>query len=487
MKQWMALDIGTTRTKAALLNSNGQALRVAYREYPAHSGADGVMEQDARDWWQAACESARELNPGEVEGIVLTGQMQDVILIDVKGEPTRLVILYSDSRAVGEATAIQAALGADHLMALTGNTQEAGSLLAKLRWLGAHDHPALDRAAYLLPSAADYIAFKLTGAAACDTTTASTTGLMELDTRQWLQPDLLYAAGIQSAIRLLPPLVAGGTQIGTIHEQGAAAFGVRTGTPVYLGPGDAGAATLGAGGGAPGQPYAYIGTSGWVAFTSEQRGDPTNGVFNLAHPSRGKVICIAPLLTAGGNLDWVKGLFSADSHAAMIDAATEAAPTNLLYLPYLNGERSPFSDPFARGAFIGLNSAHTQHDLTRAVLEGVAFAYRHALDSLISIPVNRLILTGGGTRSMAWNQLLADIIGVEIALADDAGNVGLRGALLAAQVGRGERTGYGLDFLPVSATLQPATANAALYARKYGWFREAYPALKGLFGQMATA
>lgn len=487
MAFWLAFDIGTTGTKAALLDSDGRTMRSAYRDYPTHSGDGGVMEQDARQWWAAACEAAREVEAGAIEGIVLTGQMQDVILIDTQGEPTYPVILYSDSRAVHEAVAIQAAIGADHLVALTGNGQEAGSLLAKLRWLQAHEPTALDRAAHMLTGAADYLAFRLTGVAATDTTTASTTGLMELESRTWLQPDLLKVAGIESSGRLFPRLVAGGTHIGSAHETGAAAFGVPAGTPVYLGPGDAGAATLGAGGGAGGTPYAYIGTSGWVAFSSDQRSNPTSGAFNLAHPIPQQVICIAPLLTAGGNLDWIKRVTGAESHAEMIEAAIQTPPSNLLYLPYLNGERSPFSDPFARGAFIGLNSSHNQVDLTRAVLEGVAFAYRHALDSLITTPVSRLILTGGGTRSAGWNQLITDVIGVDVAIADDASNVGLRGALLAAQVWRGERSSYRLDTVPVSASLRPNDALYEAYTRKYGWFQEAYRCLKDLFGQMSAS
>jgi xylulokinase len=478
MTHWLALDIGTTGTKAALLDHEGRALRAAYREYPTHSAAGGIMEQDARDWWRAASEAARALEAGAVEGVALTGQMQNVILVDRDGEATHPVILYSDSRAHAEALSVQTDYGAEALREITGNAQEAGSLLAKLRWLRAHHPAALDRAAHLLTSAADYVAFRLTGAAACDTTTASTTGLMALDTRQWLD-----AALLEGAANRLPRLVAGGTQIDMVQAAGAAAFGLPVGTPVYLGPGDAGAATLGAGGGTPGRPYGYVGTSGWVAFTSAERA-PAAGVFNLAHPGAGQVICVAPLLTAGGNLDWARGVLGAESHTALIEAAVAAPPTTLLYLPYLNGERSPFSDPFARGAFIGLNSGHTQADLTRAVLEGVAYAYRHALDSLVKAPITRLILTGGGTRSVSWMQLLADIIGVEIAIADDAGNVGLRGALLAAQVARGERASYGLDSVPVSAVLQPG--DSALYRRKYGWFLEAYPALKGLFGRMAS-
>jgi xylulokinase len=487
MANWLTLDIGTTGTKAALMEANGQVLRSAYRDYPTQTAEGGVVEQDVRDWWQAAADAARELNPTDAEAIVITGQMQNVILLDASGEPVRPVILYSDSRAHAEAAALQAAVEPETLRQLTGNDQEAGSLIAKLRWLMAHEPQTLERAAHLLVGAADAIAFRLTGKAASDTTTASTTGLMDISTRAWLSADDLARCGIASAGRLFANLRSGGSQIGAVLPQPAAAWQVRPGIPVYLAPGDAGAATLGAGSGVPGYPYAYIGTSGWVAFTADHRALPESGVFTLAHPQPERFICVAPLLTAAGNFDWAKGLFGADSHAAMIDAALAQPPARLLYLPYLNGERSPFSDPFARGAFIGLEPRHTQPDLVRAVLEGVAFAYRHALDSLLNTPIAHLVLTGGGTRSAGWCQMIADITGVEVSIAPDAANVGLRGAVLAARVADGAAPNFALaDSAQQTTVIQPDSARHAHYDRQYRHFRAAYPALKSLFADMAA-
>jgi xylulokinase len=487
MTLWLALDIGTTGTKAALLNDSGQVQRSAYRDYATYTAEGGIVEQDARDWWNAAAAAARELNAMEADAIALTGQMQNTILLDVQGVPARPVILYSDSRAHAEATALHAVIDQDVLRRLTGNDQEAGSLLAKLRWLLVHQPAVLDRAVRLLVGAADVVAFGLTGAAASDTTTASTTGLMDIASRGWLSSSELARCGIAPAERLFAKLYPGGSEIGTVTPTAAAEWQVRPGIPVYLGPGDAGAATLGAGSGVPGHPYAYIGTSGWVAFTAGSPGRPETGVFTLAHPQPGQFICVAPLLTAAGNFDWARGLFGVETHAAMIDSALAQPSSRLLYLPYLNGERSPFSDPFARGAFIGLEPRHTQADLVRAVLEGVALAYRHALDSLITAPTAHLVLTGGGTRSPGWCQMIADICGVEVSIAPDAANVGLRGAVLAAQVARGERSEYALATgAAQSPILRPDPALRAHYDRQYVHFRAAYSALKPLFADMAV-
>jgi xylulokinase len=490
-KLWLAFDVGTTGTKAALIDAQGFVLRSATHSYTTHSAEGGVIEQDAGDWWRAACAAARELGAEAADAIAITGQMQNLILLDGEGEALRPVILYSDSRARAEADAVNATLGAQRLTQLTGNEQGASGLLAKLCWLATHERATLLRAQHLLLGAADVIAYRLTGAAASDTTTVSTTGLMELAARDWLiierggiQSDNLAAVTGVNIAPMLPRLLSGGAQVGVVHESGAAALGVRAGIPVHLAPGDAGAATLGAGSGVVGKPYAYVGTSGWVAYTSVERGDPTTGVFTLAHPAQGQYICVAPLLTAAGNFDWIKGVIGAETHDAMIDAALAQPMTNLLYLPYLNGERSPFSDPAARGAFIGLAGGHGAANMTRAVLEGVAFAYKHALDALISAPITRLVLTGGGARSAGWNQLLADVTGVEVAVAADAANVGVRGAVLAAQVARGERTDYGLSQLAIQASYMPDAGRMTAYSGKYEWFRSAYPALKGLFAKM---
>lgn len=482
MTVWLAFDIGTTGTKAALIDNNGQVLRSVYRAYPTHTAQGGIVEQDPALWWQAACDSARELGAESAEAICVTGQMQDLILINAAGEPIRPAILYSDGRAHAQVSHLNAHGDAAMWQALTGNDQGAGSLVAKLYWLAQHEPESLQQAAHLLTGAADLIAYRLTGTAASDTTTASTTGLLDLATRTWIDPALLPDSQVA---QLLPRLVAGGTQIGTLTTSSAGGLGIRAGLPVHLGPGDAGATTLGSGSGVVGVPYGYVGTSGWIAYTTPQRGDPRTGVFTLAHPQPNLYICIAPLLTAGGNFDWARDLFNAESHASLIEAALARPLTNLLYLPYLNGERSPFSDPFARGAFIGLTAGHTAADLSRAVLEGVAFAYHHAVSALLQAPAERLILTGGGTRSPEWCQVLADVTGVRIDIATDAANTGLRGAIVAAEVAQGTRNSYALAVETVGESLLPRKEWTARYAQKERWYLQAYTSLKGLFAQMA--
>jgi xylulokinase len=321
--------------------------------------------------------------------------------------------------------------------------------------------------------------------AVSDSTTASTTGLLDISTRQWLDASLFDRMGLAHVVRLLPDVYPGGAQIGALSAYAAQVLGVPPRIPVHHGPGDAGAATIGVGSGEPGQVYAYVGTSGWVAFTGVERIAAETGVFTLAHPNPDKFIYVAPLLTAGGNFEWARQVFELSDAGEMITTALGQSPSSLFYLPYLNGERSPFSDPFARGAFIGLNARHTKMDLCRAVLEGVAYAYRHARDALISGPTTAITITGGGAQSRDWCQLFADITNTPITIADDASNVGLHGAVLAAQVNSGAYGHFAPpSYFPVAETIHPDQTYRTHFDHQYRLYCAAYPALKEIFGQM---
>jgi xylulokinase len=491
MTLWLAFDIGTTGTKAALITSEGRVLQSASASYPTRTADGGIVEQQATDWWTAVCEAARVLanhqQYGQVDAVALTGQMQDVILLDSAGEPVRPVILYSDTRARAEADEINLEITTRLLRELTANTQDAGGLLAKLLWLARREPAALgSRTAHLLLGAADYIAYKMTGIAVTDSTTASTTGLMNMRTRIPLDRTLLSEIGIGACFDLMPLISAGGALAGKLTSEAARVLGLRAGLPVYHGPGDAGAATIGAGSGEAGQAYIYLGTSGWLAFSA---GEPAvnEGVITLAHPDPARYIHIAPLLTAGGNLEWVRDLFGTDDYDALIVQGLRQPPAHVLYLPYLNGERSPFSDPLARAAFIGLGARTNRADLCRAVLEGVVFGFRHALDALVSAPPAMLTFTGGGTRTQGWCQLFADIINIPVAIAGDAENVGVRGAVIAAQVDAGEQPNYAPQgMFPVEIRLHPNPATRQHYDHQYGLFRQVYPALAPVFAGLGS-
>ncbi|MEO0561454.1 MAG: FGGY family carbohydrate kinase [Chloroflexota bacterium] len=475
---WLAYDIGTSATKAALIDATGRVVASAEQSYETHHGEDGIVEQHAPDWWQAVREVTQNLAPDNITGIAVTGQMQNVILLASDGTPVHPVILYSDTRAKAQAEAYTDSIDVDTLRRATGNKQGEGAdgLPAKLLWLAQNRGDVLENAAQLLLGAADFVVHRMTGVFATDTTTASTTGLMNMAERGPLAAELLPSS-IQPVLSKLARFVPGGTQVGGLSVEAADALGLPAGIPVHIGPGDAGATTLGAGSRDPGTAYGYLGTSGWIGFSASQPSAPESGVITIAHPDDALVIQVAPLLTAGGNLEQALAMLGAQDYEALLSEMAPN-PVRVIYLPYLNGERSPFIDPLARAAFIGIGANDNRSTLTRAVVTGVAYGYRHALDELTDTQLSQITFTGGGTRSAAWMQIFADVLGVPVQVAANAEHIGVIGAVVAASV-----TSEAVTWV---ATYTPNMAYRKFHDEQYRIFREAYPALKDVFAKLPS-
>lgn len=494
----LVLDVGTSAVKAAVVDPSGAPLARAEEDLAPPVGIDGAMEQDSRDWERAARATTTELESrgalDAIRRIVITGQMQDLTLLDERDVAIRPTLLYGDVRAGPEAEEVRARLGVERLRAETGNETDAGGLLAKALWLRRHQPEALARARRSFLGAADLLAYRLSGAHACDTTTASTTGLMRFARREPLLASDFEALGLASFRATLPGLVAGGAPVGRVLSEAARSWGLPEHIPVHVGPGDAGATTIGAGAGVPGRASAYLGTSGWVAVSDARLGDPEAGVFTLAHPDASRAIRIAPLLTAAGNLRWVRdAMFPERDVGELAEAAASRPGGRLVYLPYLAGERAPFRDPAARGAFIGLDASTRGEDMVRAVLEGVALAFRHALEALapdagtgVGAPGRTsrpLVLSGGGTRSTGWCRIFADALGMPVQVLGDAELVALRGALRSAQVAAGVADAF--DVGVVGPVLRPDPEQRRRLDRLYQAFRSSYPSLRATFASLA--
>ncbi|MDY0091882.1 MAG: FGGY-family carbohydrate kinase [Candidatus Vecturithrix sp.] len=489
MQQIIAIDIGTTGAKTALISRAGEILARHYGTYETISH-QGQVEQNPEDWWETVKQGIlslnSQINKEKFCGIVLGGQMQDCILLDETGLLAP-AILYSDTRAQTEIQEIRQIIGEDRLTRITGNIQDASSLLAKFLWLKKHKREIYTRFKTSLFGAHDYIAWKLIGNTNTDFTTAATTGLLDIRQNRWAV-DIIQELGLRTDI--LPHLVPGEMIDGYLSEKMAASLGLPANCPVFHGSGDVGTTTLGSNAGEPGTTSCYLGTSGWIAATTENVfANPDSGIFNLRHPDPGRTIQVGPMLFAGGNIQWIIEHISSfpreDNRYDLFNTkAADVIPGSdgVLYLPYLSGERSPFRAPEARGGFIGLSRGTTRSQMYRAALEGVAFAMRSIQESISGpdVPLKSLTLSGGGAKSSLWCQIFADLFHCEVCVLEHAEEVGLIGAALMCGKALGWYSGYRLPeaLLNVKTTYAPKVENIPPYNELYAIFRHLYPALR---------
>ncbi|MEP7082263.1 MAG: xylulokinase [Chloroflexota bacterium] len=492
----LGLDVSTTATKAILIDESGVVRGIGASEYDVSTPHPLWSEQQPRQWWDGAREAigsvlaATGVTGDEVAAIGLTGQMHGLVLLDAAGEVLRPAILWNDQRTGAECETIRRLVGAERLIEVTGNDALTGFTAPKLVWVHNHEPEIWGRVAHvLLPK--DYVRLRLTGDYAMDKADAAGTLLFDLAARSW-SPEIVAALEVDPD--WLPPTSEGPEVTGVVSADAAAATGLRAGTPVVAGGGDQSANAVGVGAVRPGTMALSLGTSG-VVFGATDRPlyEPRGRVHAFCHAVPERWHMMSVMLSAAGSLRWFRDALAPGEEFADLVASAGTAPAGsdgLYFLPYLSGERSPYPDPLARGAFVGLTLGHDRRHMARAVLEGVAFGLRDGLDLMLAagMPVpTQIRASGGGTASGLWRQILADVLGAAIAAVDTAEGAAYGAGVLAA-VGAGwyADVDRAADAL-VSAT--PAAApgpDASAYAEAHAVYRELYPALAPLFPRMSA-
>jgi xylulokinase len=490
----LGVDVGTSGTRAVLLDETGRVLGAATAEHaPMASREVGWAEQEPQDWWRAVCSAIREcmtkacVRGGEVTGVGVTGQMHGLVLLDAQGEVLRPSIIWCDQRTDAQCRAITERVGAQRLIALTANPALTGFTLPKILWVREHEPEIWSRTrAVLLPK--DYVRFQMTGALATDVADASGTLLFDVVKRRWSEA-MLEAFDVRP--ELLPKVFESPEITGSVSKDGANATGLREGTPVAAGGGDQSAGAVAMGIVRPGDVSATIGTSGVVfAATSGPKLEPRGRVHTFCHALPGRWHVMGVTQGAGLSLRWFREQFGTarNGRTQSYDEMTAEAATvpagadGLLWTPYLMGERTPHLDPHARGALVGLTAQHTRAHVIRAILEGVAFSLRDTLTIFreLNVPVNSIRLGGGGARSSLWQQIQADIYGMPVDLIGvDEGPA--YGAALLAGVGTGVWPSVAAaceTAVHVAKRVQPIPANVQLMSLRYEEYRKIYPALR---------
>ncbi|MGZ3663678.1 MAG: xylulokinase [Ktedonobacterales bacterium] len=491
----LGIDVGTTGIKAIIVRANdGSVLATGFAPYPLYHPHPGWAEQNPDDWWAAcatairACLADAAIAPGALRSIGLSGQRHGAVLLDDVGAVVRPCIIWADQRSGAECDEIHARVGLERLVALTGNPALTGFTAAKVLWVRNHEPEAFARARLLLLPK-DYIRWRMTGKSAIERSDAAGTNLLDIHTGDWAQEVL---AALDLPPSFVPP-VCGSTEIcGTLTADAAADLGLPTGIPIAGGGADNACGAAGTGVVEPGTVLLSIGTSGVVLAPSQEpridQSAPVPRIHTFFHAAPHLWYLMGVTQAAGLSLRWARDMLATDGvdyDTLTADAGTiPPGAQGLLFLPYLQGERTPHLDPQARGAWIGLTAAHTRGHLIRAVLEGVAFSLKDCFDLLSAqgLPLNQLRITGGGARSPLWRQIFADILERPIAtLAADEGPA--FGAALIAGTAVGLYPSLAqacAETVRLGDEIQPDPRNTEAYRAQYTLYRAAYPALRDI-------
>lgn len=487
----IGVDLGTSSVKVVFWQTDTrQVAAQGSADYPVLNPRPGFAEQDPEAWWQATLAAIRECQQAapdaEIAGIGVCGQMHGLVLLDGDQQVVRPAIIWADARSSEAVDAINAYQRAAQLT--TPGPVAAGFMAASLRWLSQHEPSALERAAVcLLPK--DYIVWRLTGLYATEHSDASASGLYDLRAGDW-SPELLAFCGVSR--EHMPPIRESAEVVGAVQQSVADEWRSGRAVPVVAGSADLPAQALGHNVVAPGTLLITVGTGGQVMTpTTQTAPDPAGRYYLFRHTLPDRHYVQAAILSAGLSLRWFRDVLGAIDDETFTQAIEEAAQGSpgadgLLFLPYLAGERSPHMNPDAAGAWIGLRLHHGRVHLMRAILEGVGFAIKDCLAMIDSTP-QRVILTGGATRSPGWTQILADIWNLPLHLPTSEGLNGAIGSALLAGVGAGVYADVAEAAAQLSSearVVEPQQPGA--YTERYAQFRRMYPLLreemKGLRG-----
>jgi xylulokinase len=433
----VAHDLGTSGDKASLHHADGRLIAARTARYPVDFGVGGKAEQDPADWWHGFCEATRALlretgtDPRDIAAVVTSGQMMGATLVDEDDQAIRPAVIWADTRAQAETQALVETIGAARGYDLLGHRLDPTCSLPKMMWLREHDPEAWARTSCVL-QAKDFVTLRLTGRRCIDPSDASGTNAYDQRTGDW-SDELLAAARIERAV--LPEILPSASVAGEVTADAAAASGLREGTPVVVGGADGCTSALGVGlSGTDSGAAVTLGTSAWISMAADRPiRDPRQRIITFDHVVPGHFVPLGAMQSAGASLDWFALAVGVDITriGALVEAAgaAEAASEGLFFLPYLLGERAPIWDVNVRGSFIGIEHRHSQAQLARAVLEGVAFNLYGVFEALSESlrAIESVDAVGGGAKGDVWLQLMADTWGVPVrrrTIVDEANSLG---------------------------------------------------------------
>ena len=491
MEFYIGIDLGTSSAKLMLVDGEGQIKQTVTKEYPVFYPHSCWSEQNAEDWWSAICEALPELLDGfdgrSVKGIGVAGQMHGLVVLDSEDNVIRPTILWNDGRTDKETAYLNEVIGKDKLFEYTGNIAFAGFTAPKIIWLRENEPENFAKIAkIMLPK--DYVNYRLTGVFATDLSDASGMLTLDVKNRSWSK-EMLDICGVREA--QMPALYESYEPIGRVCPSVAAEFGISENAIVTAGAGDNAAAAVGTGTVGEGKCNISLGTSGTVFVSSEHfSGDAEQAIHSFCHSDGGYHLMGCILSAASCNKWFCDEILNTKNYRAEEDAITNdmLGKNEVIFLPYLMGERGPINDTNATGMFIGLRPNTSRAQMYQAVLEGVAFAIKHNIDEMASLGVlvKESCLCGGGAKSKLWRDILCNVLDIDLNLPVTEQGPGY-GAVILSMVAAGkfDTVKQGAEaFFKIKETVSPDKELAKVYASKYEKYRKIYPAVKNLYKEI---
>ncbi len=480
----IGIDVGTSAVKVVVADEAETILAEREAPLPISRPGPNASEQDPEEGWRAVAgvlDGLAEQSPRMMSGvraIGLSGQMHGAVLLGSDLAPLRPAMLWNDGRSAPQARMLRERF--PELPGMVGVPAMPGFTGPKIPWLVENEPGLVERIrVVMLPK--DYVRLKLTGEVATDMSDAAGTWWLDEARRAW-SPEAAAATGLPFAT--LPPLLESPDPAGQVRPELAARWGMRAGVVVAAGAGDAAAGAVGIGAIRDGDAFLSLGTSAQLfVSTAEYRPAPEQAVHAFCHAAPGLWFQMGAMLNGASCLAFVAGLVGASIETLLAEVEAEGPrPSDVVFLPYLTGERTPHDDADARGVLLGMTPATTRADLARAVLEGVAFSFADARDALASggTKLADAAVIGGGARSALWVQILADVLGIRLRR--------YRGGAKGPAFGAARLARMAFDRLPASAVavppavldeFEPATALAEAYGRGLERYRATYRALSG--------
>jgi xylulokinase len=484
-------NLGTTGDKAVVYDEKGRIIsswlslyRVIYKE-------GNEVEQDPNDWWRAVCESTRKvmrgINEKSIAVVTFSGQMMGCLCLDKAGDPIGNAIIWADMRSDKESKQLASQIDENLFFHITGHKMSASYTLSKLLWIMNHRPEQFAKTSKVV-QAKDYIVYRLTGEIVTDYSDASGTNLFNLTKREWSRT-LTSIIGISP--KILPDAIPSTEIAGHVTLEASIATGLLPGTPVVIGAGDGVCAAIGGGCTTDEDAYLYYGSSAWIGMTKKTPyWEPQMRTFNWAFIQPDQASPCGTMQAAGSSLDWLKDeLAREEVNQAEIQRAnpqhliemlvSQSPPgaNGLLFLPYLMGERSPYWNPQARGALLGLKKNSRRADVFRACYEGVALNLKIIWEALK--PINKaqqLVVIGGQANSDINKHIIADTFGIPVVSHNHLKDSKNFGAAIIGGMGIGmyENAHVVKTLLHFERCIEPVAENVEFYNRLLPLYEDVY-------------